>query len=638
MEVAMSKLAMKKGTIHDRAADEQVAHVLVPGKAYNVTSAVTKLIHTIGGGFFNEPKYYDSNRSYVEFMVELLATGKISSTIKDEKGLTEQAREVLETATAVANGDTPEDLLIVAAWARDTENGLRLRTTPQVMLALAAAHPKTKPFVTKYATAIIKRADEIRQVFGAFRHLFMTTTDEQKAEAAKTGKQPRAHRGALPHGLRMALAHAVAVQSDYSLLKYNGDDRPTFADVLKMVGGSREIGKYLEKVTSRKRPNWPVSKAMFEYLVNGKYIDDLPSTFQARKEFFATKDASAVTLELVKAAGLTWENVVSHLGSTKVVWELCIPLMGEMALTRNLRNFEQAEISKEAWDQVYERMLAVEDTVQLPFRFFSADREVASTEAKSLLGRLLDRAVEKVADLPGVTLVLTDNSGSAVGCAISGRSKLRVSDAGNMLEAILAKKLGRRAIIGVFGDSLIWVKFNQADSCLAIKNQIDAIAQREERSEHDALAIPQYTTGVGVGEGTETGLWFGMDDITKKKVHIDRIIFLSDLCCYTQGDDGTARNCGVNMEEYFGKKATMQSMVDKYRQAVNKDCFVYSVNLSGHGQSQLRPGDDRTHLLSGWSEKLLDMIRELEAGKTPVENGKPVEVPVIEVLRGRYGR
>src|ERR1700677_1324573 len=173
----MSKFAMKKGSIHDRAFDEQVPHAHVPGRAYNVADPVTKLIHTIGGGFFNEAKYYDTNRSYSEFMVELLTTGKISSTIKDEKGLTEQAREVLETATAVANGDTPEDLLIVAAWARDTENGLRLRPPPQIVLALAAAHPKTKPFVTKYATTIIKRADEIRQVFGAFRHLFMTTTE-----------------------------------------------------------------------------------------------------------------------------------------------------------------------------------------------------------------------------------------------------------------------------------------------------------------------------------------------------------------------------------------------------------------------------------------------------------------------------
>ena len=52
-------------------------------------------------------------------------------------------REVLETATAVANGESPEDLLVIAAWARDTENGLKLRSTPQIMLALAAAPRKT---------------------------------------------------------------------------------------------------------------------------------------------------------------------------------------------------------------------------------------------------------------------------------------------------------------------------------------------------------------------------------------------------------------------------------------------------------------------------------------------------------------
>ena len=75
----------------------------------------------------------------------------------------------------------------------------------------------------------------------------------------------------------------------------------------------------------------------------------------------------------------------------------------------------------------------------------------------------------------------------------------------------------------------------------------------------------------------------------------------------------------------------MQSMVDRYRQAVNKNYFVYSVNLNGHGQSQLRPGDDWTHLLSGWSEKLLDMIRDIEAGVSD-EPEKAIEVPAIEVL------
>ena len=128
------------------------------------------------------------------------------------------------------------------------------------------------------------------------------------------------------------------------------------------------------------------------------------------------------------------------------------------------------------------------------------------------------------------------------------------------------------------------------------------------------MAIPQFKERAGVGGGTETGLWFAVDDLTKRKVRVDRMIFLSDLCCYTQGDNGTAMNCGVNLEKYFGRHATMQSMVDRYRQAVNRDCFVYSINLSGYGQSQLRPNDNRTHLLSGWSENLLKTIAEIEAG------------------------
>lgn len=621
--------------------DTPVAHTHVPGSAFDIADPVTKLVHMIGGGFFNEPKYYDSNRPAAAFYAELFATGKIASVIVDQMGLSEQAREVIETAAAVARGDTPEDLLMIAAWARDTKAGLKLRTTPQVLLAVAAAFPKTRGFVPKYATAIIQRADEIRDVFGLYRHLFMASQ-----KPAENGKPGRAHRGTLPHGLRKALSLAFASQSDYALLKYNGTDRPTFGDVLKMVGGSAKIGTFLRKATGQTRAQWPLAKPMFEYLVNGRYADeDLPPVLAARKRFFATEDAAAVTPELVREAALTWENVVSHLGNTASVWELCVPIMGEMALTRNLRNFEQAEISDAAWDRVEQRLLAVEDSVQLPFRYFSAEREVSSARAKSLTANLLDRAVSKLADLPGNTLVLVDNSGSAVGCAVSKRSDLRVSDVGNTLAAVLAKRLGSRCRVGVFGDSLVWVPIDAEAGTLAIKKLIDSVGRREERSEYGALGIPGHLRGPGVGQNTETGLWFALDDVTKKKERFDRIVFLSDLCCYTQGDNGTAANCGVNMEQYFGKGATMQVMVDRFREQVNPICRAYSVNLAGYGQSQLRPGDTRSHLMSGWSDKIVDLIRDLESGEPVYSVGdglpptaEPLPLLVIEVLRERYRR
>src|SRR5512137_2167131 len=137
------KLGISKKTHHEAVHDGTVEHKHVPGRAYEFTSPTEKLISMIGGGFFNEPKYYDTNRSYAEFYRELMTTGKISSVITGEDGLTEQDREVVETATAVANGDHPEDLLMIAAWARDPEKGLKLRYTPQIMLCIAAAMEKS---------------------------------------------------------------------------------------------------------------------------------------------------------------------------------------------------------------------------------------------------------------------------------------------------------------------------------------------------------------------------------------------------------------------------------------------------------------------------------------------------------------
>ena len=269
-------------------------------RAYNVADPVTKLIHTIGGGFFNEPKYYDSNRTYAEFMVELLATGKIS--VHHPR----RPRPYRAGPGSVGDGHGGCQFRNAGRFAHPCCLGTRLQRMAsssgrrrRYCWPWAAAHPRTKPFVPRYATAIMQRADEIRQVFGIFRHLFMTTKDQENADPA----QAHPHRGALPHSLRKALAYALALQSDYALLKYNSGDRPYFADVLKMVGGSGKIGKYLEKITGQKRANWPISKAMFEYLVNGKYLEELPPILQARQAFFATKDASTVTPELVKAAG-----------------------------------------------------------------------------------------------------------------------------------------------------------------------------------------------------------------------------------------------------------------------------------------------------------------------------------------------
>ncbi len=619
----MARFEVKKHNVLDRAHGETVAHEHVPGRAYNVANPADRLIHVIGGGFFNEPKYYDKNRSNLQFHAELIHHGRVTSATTDEMGLTAQAKEVFETCAEVAKGEyensDPHDLLVIAAWARDTEHGLKMRTTPQIAYAVAAANERTRPHVRLYGTSIMKRPDDVTQVFGAFRHLF-----NPKVEGR--------HRGMLPHSLRRGMESALAGFSDYQILKWNNEEnRPNLSDVLKMLNG---------------HSGFPLSKAMHEYVVNGNTVEGAPDVLMARQEFFALENVEGATPELVKRAQLTWENMSSKFGDKEAgtparVWELIIPYMPEMAMVRNLRNFENAGISDESWDIVEAKLDAVENTVQLPFRFFTAHREVQSVRARTVVSKMLDKACAGLPDLNGTTVLFADNSGSATGCPISAKSNMRVSDAGNTLMAVAAKRYGRGAQIGVFGDRLRWVPFAENETCLTIKERIDRYALTDYSDSENSIGIDRnvarglMSSGTGVGGGTETGLWFGIDDLTKREVHVDRIIMLSDLCCYTMQDD----NCGVDLTKLFGQNATVQGMVDRYRSKVNADCKVYSINLSGHAQAQTRdePG---SHKLSGWSDKIYQTIRDLEVSPVPNLNQPQaevaVEVPTIQVLRDRY--
>ena len=76
-----------------------------------------------------------------------------------------------------------------------------------------------------------------------------------------------------------------------------------------------------------------------------------------------------------------------------------------------------------------------------------------------------------------------------------------------------------------------------------------------------------------VGGGTETGLWWGLHDLTRRKVRVDRILLLSDLCCYTQGDV----NCGVNLSQRFPDFPAPAVVKDAACAAIQGDVNQYAV-------------------------------------------------------------
>jgi hypothetical protein len=99
--------------------------------------------------------------------------------------------------------------------------------------------------------------------------------------------------------------------------------------------------------------------------------------------------------------------------------------------------------------------------------------------------------------------------------------------------------------------------------------------------------------------------------------------------------DRTRARRHVSKKKYLGSPhATIQSLLDLYRLNINPDLKVYSINLAGYGQSQVRPGGEAIYLLSGWSEKLFGLIRDLEKG----DERREAPIPQIELLRSRYRR
>jgi hypothetical protein len=566
---------------HSRVGDQG-------GEVLEIDNPVEALIHLVGAGFFNEPRYYDSDDV-------------------DEKGLTKNALEVLNSilqAIEFINKQStlgtewlPDDFLIIARWVRE---GLKIRTTPAIMYAMAAAYmndQQKKDFLPAYAPFILSRADDILQTFAFYRHYFQS--------------EGKLHKGSVPRSLRRGMIRAFHKQSVSQLLKYNTNKiRPNIKDVLIMLRDVQADNLHA------------VPPAVYEYIVNGTVPDenvesDLATYLRTHEGFYKEKEFTTVTLDKAKTLGLTWENMISHFGSKREVWESLIQkkMIPFMATLRNLRNFEQADISEVAWKYVYNFLTTFPANrhKQLPFRFISAFEHVTGQIAKNAISVALDKSVVNLTPLTGKTFVMTDNSGS-MDQMISGKSKVNMKDVANTLTAIIAKMGNYDNIIGTFGTDWAKVNYTQNQSIMDIKKEVDRVGN---------------TTGYG------TDMTKALNYLLNSNQKFDRIIVLSDMNAY---DSGRGYGGWGRSREY----ETPALLVQRYQKQINPNVWIYSINLSGAVDAQIDPQNPKVHLLSGWSEKLLDLIIQLEGKeKTTVQTASLTEaekavLPTIEVLREKY--
>lgn len=266
----------------------------------------------------------------------------------------------------------------------------------------------------------------------------------------------------------------------------------------------------------------------------------------------------------------TWEVALSG-GADKR--ETFIRLMAEkklgaLAFLRNLRNMENAGISKTT---ISDYAIGLDVSKVLPFRFIAAYR--AAPSFKPMLETLMLKALASMPKLPGRTVLVVDISGS-MGTMVSGKSDLSRLDAAAAL-AILAREICE--------DVVIYATAGYDSSCRHATTKLDHNKLR-------GFALADTITGVELRRLIGGGGIFlvqAMDFIAKSELgkHVDRTIVFTD-----EQDTG-----GRGFEPDKAVRLT-----DSRNYIVNVGSYTNGINSGAW------------HTVTGFSEAVLTYIRACE--------------------------
>jgi hypothetical protein len=519
------------------------------GPVSPLTSTVVPGVKTYGGG---KGAVSDTLTELFRLGVNLFAGGE---TTYYESGKKRDSRftKLVEQA-AITNPTWTVNFLV---WLRNEAN---IRTAA----VIGTAH-----FV--HARLNNKKAKEEDELLSSLGHKGMNRY--VISEVLSRGDEPGefvaywiATFGKLPKPVKRGIADSVLkLYNEYSTLKYDTVSRAIrFSNVLNLT---------------HVKPDKPWKADLFKFIIDRRYdgVKDIEEynlpMVKAEKALRAdaAKDISVLLdAERVKAAGLTWEDVLS-LGGSKLdkrkLWEAVIPNMGIMALIRNLRNFEEAGISKESRDYVIAKMTNAEviaKSRQFPFRFLSAFQNTNSLQYHAALETGLEYATKNIPIFDESTLVLIDTSGS-MSTAVSNNSKMTRAGIAALFGAAVAAKNPGKVDLVMFADYSKQIVVKPGTSVLNIVREV------EKRNGE-------------VGHGTQTAAALAKHFDPKKH---KRVIIFSD---------------GQSFGGYWGNVATFNF----------GKAFVYAFDLAGYKVTDLPVGKDRKYQLGGLSDSTFKLIPLLE--------------------------
>lgn len=387
----------------------------------------------------------------------------------------ERDQRFTSLVAAVATED-PQWLAGFIPWLRGEAN---MRTASVVGAAEAARAllGAGKPGGRKVVASALARADEPGELL-AYWH-------------SRHGRM-------LPKPVKRGLADAAsALYDEYALLKYDTASHGyRFADVIELTHPS---------------PSAPWQGDLFKHAIDrrhGRDTDECPDSLTmlaANRDLRADvrRDPSALLdAGQLKQAGMTWEDVLSLAGNKlpkRDLWTALIPSMGIMALSRNLRNFDEAGVPDDVAAQVAAKLTdpqVIARSRMFPFRFLAAYNAAPSLRWGYPLEQALNLSLANVPALTGRTLILVDRSGSMFG-PVSAKSGLNRADTAALFGAALAAR-SEHADLVQFGTSSEPVPFDGADSVLRVvqrfksmggTNTADAVRRHLRTGFHSRVVI-----------------------------------------------------------------------------------------------------------------------------------------------------
>lgn len=497
----------------------------------------------------------------------------------------------------------PEFVAKMAIYAREK---MYFRTIPLVLtVELAKIYSKYKAdgivpqndnLIRKLTGRVIQRVDEITELLAYYAKANKSNWNESSGQVKKMNK--------LANSILRGIADSFEKFDEYQFSKYNSNKEISLKDALFLVHPPRENQERRE--------------------LYQRIIDDKLET------------------------AYTWQSVISDAGKTgrpkKDAWEELIDSkrLPYMATLRNLRNMLENNVSTSHIEKVcnyIKNPTAVRNSKQIPFRYLTAYRIIVggpqnrwggwgyrnkdktirttnydSTHVDMMVNALEDAVKLSIENIPVYAhesvLIATDVSSSMQKpLKLIGETKreredrlkrpdgtiIEQYDIGAVLAMMLATKC-ERVVAGMFGDTWKPVNF-PTRNILANANEIH---KREGE--------------VGYSTNGYLVIQWAIDMYHQKGMKFDRIMIFTDGQLW----DSTGR--------YQGRGQYNRLWKEYKKLHPEAKMVIFNLDPSGGESTPVDVVAGSAYLISGWSDKIFEVLDNLEKGESALKAINDIEL------------